>query len=516
MEVEKLENDNKDLIGTDDGAEFEIPDLSLIEQYPDMAKESASNARTSAPKKKGTKKSSAEKAQSGTEEKKSSPKKRATKKPAKNTLTESAPVITEVAPKEDDEIRGEALSGAAAEDDTLSKAAAEAAEIAHESRSEAKNEAADAAVDTGDATDEHVETGAPEYEVRAEKVGESEHSGEDAPIEGASDEISAPDTECAALADDSLSDSCGDETEGGDSVESQAKRAEYTFETDELGRRVVPEGFIPDDALYTPTPSTETTEDITVTDLLGDPLDSGDATGEEPSDVSEPIEPEDKPEDNALPKKEGYDPEKPRRIDLIFDFIELLVFTLVAVLFVTSFFVKHAVVDGPSMLGTLKHGDVLIISDVFYEPSPGDVVVFEDYTLEQEVYRKPLVKRVIAVAGQRVMVKRDGIYVGYSEDPSKPLYEPYVYTDDPYYEYDVKNPCDELKSLDTFGRNSEAYWFIVPEGEIFVLGDHRDDSTDSRGIGTIRTDAVLGKVLMRIYPFDKIGAVDRSTFDYED
>ena len=168
-------------------------------------------------------------------------------------------------------------------------------------------------------------------------------------------------------------------------------------------------------------------------------------------------------------------------------------------------------VDGKSMQNTLQHGDVLIISDLFYEPAPGDVIVFEDYSLEKEAYRKPLVKRVIAVEGQRVTVKRDGIYVDYDDNADGPLYEPYVYTSDPDYEYRIVKVCDEISSLDTFGFNDEGYWFIVPEGEVFALGDHRDDSTDSRDLGTIRVDAILGKVLFRVFPFDDIGAINDIT-----
>lgn len=293
-----------------------------------------------------------------------------------------------------------------------------------------------------------------------------------------------------------------------------AKPASEEFETDAEGRRIVPEGYIPDNALYVPV--TEPAEDGAFIDLLGDPMeDTLSEDSDEQSELDPDIIPMSAEAEEKLPTEEKYDPEKPRRIDTIFDFIELLIFTLVAVLFVTSFFFKHAVVDGPSMLETLEHGDVLIISDIFYDPEPGDIVVFEDYSLRKENYRKPIVKRVIAVEGQRVTVKRDGIYVSYSDDPSEPLYEPYVYTSSDNYKYDIKNVCDELAALESFGRNSEAYWFIVPEGEVFVLGDHRDDSTDSRTLGTIRTDAVLGKVLFRVYPFDKLGKVDAS-FNYDE
>ena len=281
------------------------------------------------------------------------------------------------------------------------------------------------------------------------------------------------------------------------------------FETDNEGRRIIPEDYFPDDALSVSEPAPEPVAEIT--DLLGDPITETTvvdtvSVDEAPIEPTETVEQEYEHPDPTIEPEAAYDPEHPRRIDAIFDFIELLIFTLVSVLVITSFFVKHAVVDGGSMLNTLEHGDVLIISDLFYEPTPGDIIVFEDYTLEKEAYRKPLVKRVIAVEGQRVLIKRDGIYVDYN-DPTKPLDEPYVYTGDPDYEYRIEHVCDELRALDTFGFNSEGYWFVVPEGEVFALGDHRDDSTDSRTLGTIRVDAILGRVLFRVFPFDKIGNI---------
>ena len=194
-------------------------------------------------------------------------------------------------------------------------------------------------------------------------------------------------------------------------------------------------------------------------------------------------EPEDEPVFDAPkePQPEGYDPKKPRRIDGRFDILELFVFTLLAVMIITSFLFRHSIVEGASMENTLHSGEHLIISDLFYTPKQGDIIVCEDYTTS---ISKPIVKRVIAVAGDTVEIKEDGsVYVN-----GKLLEENYVNIDNPYYRY---------KELTV----------KVPEGELFVMGDHRNESTDSREIGTVSEDSVLGKVLIRFYPFDKFGTV---------
>lgn len=187
--------------------------------------------------------------------------------------------------------------------------------------------------------------------------------------------------------------------------------------------------------------------------------------------------------EEAPPEK--YDPKKPRKIDGRFDLIELFVFTLLAVMIITSFFFRHSVVQGDSMQNTLQNEEHLIISDFFYTPERGDVVVCEDHTA---ILNTPIVKRVIAVGGDHVKITRTAVFVN-----GKMLSEDYVYIDSfaiPYY--------------------YEPLELTVPEGEIFVMGDHRNNSTDSRDLirlGTISEDAVLGKVLLRFYPFDKFGTV---------
>ena len=134
------------------------------------------------------------------------------------------------------------------------------------------------------------------------------------------------------------------------------------------------------------------------------------------------------------------------------------------------------------MESTLQDGDHLIIYDLFYSPEPGDIIVFEDYSTE---YRKPLVKRVIATEGQTVIIDIFGdIYV----DDVK-LSEEYVY-------------------IDGYDSITKPLVCTVPEGEVFVMGDHRNWSKDSRAVGPIKEDSILGKVLFRFYPFEKFGAVE--------
>lgn len=204
------------------------------------------------------------------------------------------------------------------------------------------------------------------------------------------------------------------------------------------------------------------------------------AENEENEDLphSEQAEPEEEPE------QEEYNPEKPRKIDSRFDFVELFVFTLALVMIISSFFFRHSVVTGASMESTLFEGEHIIISNLFYTPKRGDIIVCTDYTT---AIKKPIVKRIIALGGDTVKITPEGeVRVN-----GVLLEEDYVTIDIPNYKY---RPI-EIK---------------VPEGELFVMGDHRNESSDSRDpyVGTISEDSVLGRVLLRFYPFDRFGKPD--------
>lgn len=201
-------------------------------------------------------------------------------------------------------------------------------------------------------------------------------------------------------------------------------------------------------------------------------------------------------------KRNDKDKVGERRVDGLFDFIELFVFTLAIVLFVTSFFVRQSVVDGDSMLGTLHDKETLLISDLLYEPKRGDIVVVDD----RSAYHVPIIKRVIAVGGDTVRITKVGVIVN-----GELLDEPYVYTDGGKYEYRVeyRDIAHAIKEYDTLKyKDGEYYEFVVPEGKIFVMGDHRNASTDSRDIGPVDVDAVLGRVIYRVLPFSVFGPVE--------
>ena len=183
-------------------------------------------------------------------------------------------------------------------------------------------------------------------------------------------------------------------------------------------------------------------------------------------------------------KKYAYNPDKPGFINSLFDILEIFVFTVAIVLFITSFFFRHSTVEGGSMDNTLFDGEHLIISSLFYTPERGDIVVFEDYSLAKKI---PIVKRIIGIEGDTVKVENEnGVAIVYLN--GERLDENYAYTDD-------------------FDMNPTGEW-TVGEGEVFVLGDHRNISWDSRSFGTVSVDSILGKATLRFYPFDRFGFLD--------
>lgn len=222
----------------------------------------------------------------------------------------------------------------------------------------------------------------------------------------------------------------------------------------------------------------------------GEVLDDGFQIAMSFGPTAEGLSEEDADEDEE-PADRVYDPDKPRVMDWVFDIAEMFVFVLLAVILLTSFVFRHSIVEGDSMNMTLKDGDHLIISDLFYTPDYGDIIVFEDYTTS---LHKAVVKRVIALPGDTVEVSLDGegnviVYLNgqlVEED----------------YAYNAKD-CD----IDTSSFNRPI---ALGEGEIFVMGDNRYHSLDSRSfsVGPIDTDAILGRVVIRFFPFDKFGVVD--------
>ena len=168
-----------------------------------------------------------------------------------------------------------------------------------------------------------------------------------------------------------------------------------------------------------------------------------------------------------------------------FDFVEIATFTVLIILLLSCFFLRHTVVDGSSMDRTLANGQHLIISDFLYTPKNGDIVVFQPLNAESNA---PLIKRIIATEGQTFEMRGGTVYVN-----GVAVSEPYVFLD---------------------GEIAAGYRdypeTLIPEGYVFVLGDHRNNSKDSRydEIGLVDVRSILGRVILRITPLGKFGAVD--------
>ena len=175
-----------------------------------------------------------------------------------------------------------------------------------------------------------------------------------------------------------------------------------------------------------------------------------------------------------------------RFIDNVFEVVELFVFTLLAIMLISTFAFRHSVVEGSSMETTLFGGDHLLVSDLFYEPERGDIIICDDKSKGLFGIDAPIVKRVIALEGDTVRIDIYGL----------------VYVNDILLEEDYLDPDMKVAMRD------EEYVLTVPEGQVFVLGDNRFYSKDSDEFGPIDEDSILGKVILRFYPFDKIKVFD--------
>lgn len=182
-------------------------------------------------------------------------------------------------------------------------------------------------------------------------------------------------------------------------------------------------------------------------------------------------------DDSSL--KENNNAEEGTLTDNMFDIVRAVAFALIIVAILLTFVFRLVKVDGHSMMDTLYDQDRVIVTNFLYTPENGDVVVIS----HGAEYDTPLIKRVIAKEGQTVRV-----------DAAKgQVIVDNVILDEPY-----------IKELVTTAGQAENT-ITVPKGMVFVMGDNRNHSADSRDpkIGLIDVNDIIGKAQYVLFPFDR-------------
>ena len=167
--------------------------------------------------------------------------------------------------------------------------------------------------------------------------------------------------------------------------------------------------------------------------------------------------------------------------EFIIDFVKLIV-VIIIILFLMIYVVSITQVIGSTMSSTLENGDVLILNKFKYrftDIKRGDIISLE------YADTKYLIKRVIGLPGDNISIKNNNLYLN-----------------DELY---VENYLDEGLVYDDFDLSTLGYE-TIPNDMYLVLGDNREDSLDSREIGLISKDEVIGKVSFRIWPLNKLAA----------
>ena len=185
-----------------------------------------------------------------------------------------------------------------------------------------------------------------------------------------------------------------------------------------------------------------------------------------------------------IPKKEKS------AVREMWEWVQAIVIAVVLALLVRNFVFNVVKVDGESMESTLHHRDRMIVWRLGYEPKQGDIVVFKNTSTSDNYW----IKRIIATEGQHVEIdfSSNSVII----DGEK--------LDEPYNNDCMCNTCNLYGGDDMIDMGFNYTELTVPEGCVFVMGDNRNHSRDGRSIGPVSKNDLLGKAVLRFWPFSDI------------
>ncbi|GAB3067458.1 signal peptidase I [Virgibacillus ainsalahensis] len=174
-----------------------------------------------------------------------------------------------------------------------------------------------------------------------------------------------------------------------------------------------------------------------------------------------------------------------------FDWVKALLIAFGLAFAVRMFFFAPIVVDGPSMLPTLEDRDQMIVNKFIYrisEPERFDIVVFHASA------QQDFIKRVIGLPGEHVAYEDDVLYID-----GKAVEEPFL---------SKQNDNQGVFTNDFSLEHLPGGYETIPEGHLLVLGDNRENSTDSRMLGVIPEDEIVGKTGLIYWPLERVQIVE--------
>lgn len=179
----------------------------------------------------------------------------------------------------------------------------------------------------------------------------------------------------------------------------------------------------------------------------------------------------------------------------MFELVKIVLISLVIIIPIRYFLIQPFYVKGASMEPNFYDHEYLIIDEITYRfnsPQRGDILVFRYPRNPQEYF----IKRIIGLPGEKIQIKDGKVYLINDKNPQG------IALDEPYLE----------SSTNTYSLSADV--ITLSKDEIFVLGDNRNSSKDSRSFGPVNKSFITGKVMLRGWPFDRINVFKTPQYSY--